>query len=128
MKLNSLTSTAICASIWLLGTTTQCTSSHFSPSLSIYLKQRPAFILRGGSSSNKESTQYGRLSDDFFRLTPEQIETFHREGCVTIENVLTDVEVDELQKIFDLFVAGEIPVPGKDFCDMSQPCTYQSIR
>lgn len=88
---------------------------------------KPAFIVRGGSSSphpssSTDSTEkYGRLSDDFFRLTPEQIETFRRDGCVTIPNVLTDEEVDELQNIFDRFIDGEIPVPGKDFCDMSKP-------
>ena len=40
---------------------------------------------------------------------------------MTIENVLTEDEVAELQAIFDRFVSGEIQVPGKDFCDMSKP-------
>jgi hypothetical protein len=87
---------------------------------------KPAFVtLRGGSSNTTidttPPTQYGRISDDLFRLTPDQIEAFHREGCVTIENVLTEEEVEEIQTIFDRFTAGEIPVPGKDFCDMSKP-------
>lgn len=93
---------------------------------------RPAFFVgRGGSDSPSPSTDvaandlseqdYGRLSDNLFRLTPDQIETFHREGCVTIECVLSEEEVLELQDIFDRFVVGDIPVPGKDFCDMSKP-------
>ena len=91
---------------------------------------KPSFLtLRGGASTSTSSNstssdvpiQYGRIHDDLFRLTPEQIETFHREGCVTIENVLTEEEVDELQAIFDRFISGEIEVPGKDFCDMSKP-------
>jgi Phytanoyl-CoA dioxygenase (PhyH) len=81
---------------------------------------KPAFVsARGGSSGHEE--EYGRLSDDLFRLTPDQIETFHKEGCVTIENVLTEQEVEELQAIFDRFTSGDIKVPGKDFCDMSKP-------
>lgn len=67
------------------------------------------------------SPSYGRISDDIFILTPEQIESFHRDGCVTIPDVLTEEEVDELSQIFDRFVSREIEVPGKDFCDMSKP-------
>lgn len=64
---------------------------------------------------------YGRISDDYYRLTPEQIATFHREGCVTIPDVLQPAEVEYLRDIFDRFVRGEIPVEAKDFCDMSKP-------
>lgn len=74
-----------------------------------------AICARGGTGT------YGRVSENEFLLTPEQIETFHREGCVTVENVLTESEVAELQAVFDRFVSGEITVPGKDFCDMSKP-------
>lgn len=72
--------------------------------------------LRGG-----DITQYGRISDEEYRLTPEQIESFHRDGCVTLPDLLTDDEVDELVAVFERFVSGDIPVPGKDFCDMSKP-------
>ena len=65
--------------------------------------------------------RYGRISDEEYILTPEQIETFHKEGCVTIPDVLNEDEVDYLAYIFDRFVSGEISVPGKDFCDMSKP-------
>jgi len=68
-----------------------------------------------------EIQRYGRVSEDEFRLTPEQIETFHREGCVTIPNVLTAEEVAPLVAVFDRFIRGEIDVPGRDFCDMSKP-------
>ncbi len=65
--------------------------------------------------------RYGRISQSEFLLTPEQIECFYRDGCVTIPNVLTEEEVDALAAVFDKFVSGEIPVRGKDFCDMSKP-------
>ena len=80
--------------------------------------------VRGGTGSGKDDgkeVRYGRISRDEFRLTPEQIETFHREGCLTVPDVLTTDEVDELVDVFDRFVAGEIKVPGKDFCDISKP-------
>jgi len=68
----------------------------------------------------RSDAQYGRISDDEFRLTPEQIETFRREGCVTIPSVLREDEIAPLVEVFDRFVSGEISVPGKDFCDMSK--------
>lgn len=64
---------------------------------------------------------YGRISDDEYRLTPEQIAAFHRDGCVTIENVLNENEVADLATVFDMFLMGYIQVPEKDFCDMSKP-------
>jgi len=76
-----------------------------------------------GSSSTGSGrpNAYGRTSDDEFCLSPEQVDAFHRDGCITVENVLTEEEVEELAVVFDRFVSGEIPVPGKDFCDMSKP-------
>lgn len=80
-------------------------------------------IPRGGDSPSSSAKKgYGRISPFEYRLTPEQIEAFHRDGCVTLPNVLDPTtEVDPLVEVFDRFTSGEIPVPGKDFCDMSQP-------
>lgn len=63
----------------------------------------------------------GRISSDSYVVTEEQIETFHREGLVTLHNVLTEEEVAEIEVIFDKFMNRKIHVPGKDFCDMSKP-------
>jgi hypothetical protein len=60
------------------------------------------------------SKKNGRVSNDRFILTPEQIECFHRNGCVTIPDVLREDEVDQLSDVFERFVSREIPVPGKD--------------
>ena len=87
----------------------------------------PVFGIRGGGSAEardgreRTATQFGRISDDEFRLTPEQINSFHEKGCITLEGVLSHDEVDELLGVFERFVAGEIEVPGKDYCDMSKP-------
>jgi hypothetical protein len=56
---------------------------------------------------------YGRISDGEFVLSPEQIEAFHGDGCVTVQDVLSDEEVDELASVFSRFVSGKILVPGK---------------
>jgi len=67
-------------------------------------------------------THYGRQgSSEDFIVNPELIAQFHAEGCVTLENVLTENEVLQIEKTFDLFLTREIKVPGKDFCDMSKP-------
>lgn len=63
----------------------------------------------------------GRISPDSYVLTEEQIETFHRDGLVTLYDVLTEEEVAQIAEVFDKFMNREIHVPGKDFCDMSKP-------
>lgn len=71
--------------------------------------------------STSTTPTYGRISKEEYILTPEQIDTFHREGCVTISNVLTEDEMRELDEPFNRLIHGEISIPGKDFCDMSKP-------
>jgi len=66
-------------------------------------------------------TMSGRISSDSYVLTEDQIETFHRDGLVTLYDVLTEEEVAEIAEVFDKFMNREIHVPGKDFCDMSKP-------
>ena len=43
----------------------------------------------------------GRTAPDNYILTPEQIDTFHKDGCVTLLNVLTEEEVCEIEKVFN---------------------------
>ncbi len=67
------------------------------------------------------TNKYGRISTDEYILTPEQINDFHSNGCCTLNDVLTEEEVMEIETIFNKFLNREIHVPGKDFCDMSKP-------
>ena len=67
------------------------------------------------------SPLYGRVSEENYVLTPQQISQFHQEGCCTLPNVLTETEVSIIEQTFDQFLNREIHVPGKDFCDMSKP-------
>lgn len=75
-------------------------------------------ILCDGSAAG---SSFGRVSPDEYILTPEQIECFHRDGCTTLDDVLTEEEVADIEHTFDRFLNREIDVPGKDHCDMSQP-------
>jgi hypothetical protein len=60
------------------------------------------------NSTTDGDAMYGRISENVFRLTPQQIATFFEQGCVTIPNVLTPDEVAPLQAVFDGFVSGDI--------------------
>jgi hypothetical protein len=65
--------------------------------------------------------QVGRVSLTHYILSPEQIQAFHRDGCVTLHDLLTEEELLEIEAVFDKFLDRTIHVPGKDFCDMSKP-------
>lgn len=69
----------------------------------------------------EEQHEFGRISDDDFVLTQDQIDTFFRNGLVTVENVLREDEMMVMEQAFNRFISGEIDVPDKDLCDMSKP-------
>ncbi len=60
-----------------------------------------------------------RREGDFYRVLPEEVERFRRDGYVHLAGVLSGEELAELEAIYQRFLRGEIPVPGKDLCDMS---------
>jgi phytanoyl-CoA hydroxylase len=64
--------------------------------------------------------EYGRVSDFQYILTNEQIETFFRDGLVTIPNVLSEEEIMPIEEAFERFMNGSIQVPDKDLCDISK--------
>lgn len=74
-----------------------------------------------GSYDIKSGKKYGRVSRDEYVLTPEQIESFHKEGCCTLPDVLSEEEIVEIEQVFDRFLERDIHVPRRDFCDMSKP-------
>jgi len=71
-------------------------------------------------SNEKQKQLFGRIGPTEYKLTPEQIREFHTNGCCTLNDVLTEDEVSEIEELFDRFVNRQIHVPGKDFCDMSK--------
>lgn len=64
--------------------------------------------------------QWGRQGDEYV-LSPEQIEQFHRDGYVTLRDVLTEEEMAAIEPEFERFITGQVPDMGRDFCDMSGP-------
>jgi phytanoyl-CoA hydroxylase len=59
----------------------------------------------------RESTKY--------ELTSDEIERFHARGWLHLPGLLSEAEVCALEADYDRFIAREIAVPGRDFCDMS---------
>ncbi len=60
-----------------------------------------------------------RREGDSYRVTPEEVERFRREGYVHLSGVLAGDELAPLEELYERFLRREIPVSGKDFCDMS---------
>jgi phytanoyl-CoA hydroxylase len=60
-----------------------------------------------------------RRDGDRYRVLPEEVERFRRDGYVHLQGVLSPDELAEIEAIYERFMRREIPVPGKDFCDMS---------
>jgi len=52
-------------------------------------------------------------------VSDEEKERFRRDGYVHLAGVLSEDEVAVLEVDYERFLKREIPVPGKDFCDMS---------
>jgi len=87
----------------------------------VFQKSRLILTIIILSASSVYCLVTGRISDDEFILTQEQIQTFFQNGLVTIPNVLTSEEVSFMEEAFEKFLNGTIKVPDKDFCDMSKP-------
>lgn len=65
-------------------------------------------------------TPFGRLGDDY-RLTPEQVAQFHRDGYVCLAGVMAEDELGAIEPEFQRFIRGEVTGMDRDFCDMSGP-------
>ena len=59
-----------------------------------------------------------RLGDQYL-VSPDEVERFHHDGYVHLAGVLSEEELRPIEEVYLRFLAREIPVPGKDFCDMS---------
>jgi ectoine hydroxylase-related dioxygenase (phytanoyl-CoA dioxygenase family) len=63
---------------------------------------------------------FGCQGDDYI-LSPEQIESYQRDGYLTLREVVTEEELRVLEPDFDRFIRGEVTGMERDFCDMSGP-------
>jgi len=66
------------------------------------------------------TTGIGRQGDQYL-LTTEQIEAFHTNGYVVLDDVITEQELAPIEEVYDRFMRGEVPDMNRDFCDMSGP-------
>ena len=58
---------------------------------------------------------------DEYKLTKDQISFFHKNGYLTLPQIVTDAELAELESVFDQFNEGKRGVDlGRDFGDHSQ--------
>jgi phytanoyl-CoA hydroxylase len=64
-----------------------------------------------------------RRQGDRYLLSSDDIRTFHTNGYVHLKGVLSEEEMCELEKEFMAFLRREVPVEGRDFCDMSADYT-----
>lgn len=63
---------------------------------------------------------FGRTGDDYV-VTPEEKLAYEKDGYITLKCVLTEAELQEIEKDFELFIGGNVPGMERDFCDMSGP-------
>lgn len=61
----------------------------------------------------------GRREGTTYQLTKDEIDRFHREGWVHLTGLLAEDEMRAIESVYERFLRREIPVPGRDFCDMS---------
>ena len=53
--------------------------------------------------------------------------SFREKGYAILPNFLSEAELaGEIDHVYDKFMRGEVAIPGKDFCDMSQ--TFEAIK
>src|SRR5690242_18286239 len=61
----------------------------------------------------------GRREGAAYVLTPDELERFRADGWVQLPGLVSEAELRELELVYQRFLAREIAVPGRDFCDMS---------
>jgi phytanoyl-CoA hydroxylase len=60
-----------------------------------------------------------RRQGDRYVLSPEDIESFRRDGYVHLTGVMSAEEMVAIEEVYERFLRGEIAVTGKDFNDMT---------
>jgi phytanoyl-CoA hydroxylase len=61
----------------------------------------------------------GARSGEQYRLTADEIARFREEGWIHLPGVLAEDELRPIEQVYERFLRREIPVAGRDFCDMS---------
>ena len=61
------------------------------------------------------------IDGDHYWLTEKQVEDFHRDGYIVLDDVVTEAEMATFEPLYQEFIEGRVPDMGRDFCDMSGP-------
>jgi phytanoyl-CoA hydroxylase len=72
--------------------------------------------------ANTLSAPFG-VQGDAYILSPEQMEAFHRDGYVLLDDAISESELAPIEAIYQEFMRGEVKGMERDFCDMSGPYT-----
>lgn len=67
------------------------------------------------------SEKIAGIDGDNYWLTKEQIETYHKDGYIVLDDVITEAEMATFEPLYQQFIEGKVPDMGRDFCDMSGP-------
>jgi ectoine hydroxylase-related dioxygenase (phytanoyl-CoA dioxygenase family) len=63
-----------------------------------------------------------RRNNNSYHITEAEIQQFHEQGYIVLNDVLSEAEMETLDPWFEHFIMGnEMERMKKDFCDMSQP-------
>ena len=73
------------------------------------------------ANASETTNPFGRVSSDSYLINPSVLSEFREKGYASLEAVLTEDEIAEMEVTYNKFMRREIHVPGKDFCDMSKP-------
>jgi len=75
-----------------------------------------------GTTKDKDNDPWAaRRNGDTYTITKEEVERYHRDGYLVLGGIVSETELKEIDETFMMFMDRKIPVPGKDFCDMSKP-------
>lgn len=70
------------------------------------------------SSPRSESGPFGADGPHYW-LRASEIAAYHRDGYLSLAGFLSEPEILPIESVYSSFMNREIPVPGRDFCDMS---------
>lgn len=60
-----------------------------------------------------------RIEGSHYRVSAEEVARFRADGYVHLRGVLREDELAQIEDVYMQFVDRRIPVPGRDYCDMS---------
>lgn len=81
-------------------------------------QSRAAATVPSGLTKTPSSLSNPPQAPDTYALTPEEIAAYEAQGYLRLPGFLTEAEVAVLEEAFDKIMRGEVPIPGRDFCDM----------